>query len=223
MREHSESDATGGAGRPAEPDQSAPPGRGPATGKVAPESALKLAPNITAAEALAVFRRKLPGAEAEVREALHPFWWTVLSARTRSLFRRSPKPTAAGSQSVDPTAGQLMNVLVNAYSGKGFIADFDPRGEAVTVDEWLDAFESSDQAGPQPGPGDVRRTARSLVRTKVVKTVKLGMGLSITEAAAPSGILKPNWVVTGANDRFSSTILVDGLDSSHYIVRVAKL
>ncbi|MDN6124043.1 MAG: hypothetical protein L0I80_09295, partial [Brevibacterium sp.] len=118
---------------------------------------------------------------------------------------------------------QRMNVLVNAYSGRGFIADFDPRGETVTVDEWRDAFESSDQAGPQPGPADVRRTARSLVRTKVVKTVKLGMGLSITEAAAPSGVLKPNWVVTGANDRFSSTILVDGLDSSHYIVRVAKL
>lgn len=116
-----------------------------------------------------------------------------------------------------------MNILVNAYSGKGYIADFEPRGKVVAVEEWLDSFESSDQAGPQPGPADVRRTARSLVRTKVVKTVKLGMGLTIDETVAPSGILKPNWLVTGTNSKFKATILVDGLDSSHYIVRVAKL
>lgn len=116
-----------------------------------------------------------------------------------------------------------MNVLVNAYSGKGYIAEFEPRGEAVAVEEWLEAFESSDQAGPQPDADDVSRTARSLVRTKVVKTVKLGMGLTLDETAAPSGILKPNWVVTGANNKFKATILVDGLDSSHYIVRVEKL
>lgn len=190
---------------------------------IAPETALKLAPNITAAEALAVFRRKLPNADAEVREVLHPFWSTVLSAQTSSIFRRNRKPEPAGRARAEASPGQCMNVLVNAYSGKGYLADFDPRGETVAVTEWLDAFESSDQAGPQPGPDDVRRTARALVRTKVLKTVKLGMGLSLDEIAAPSGILKPNWVVTGDNDKFSATILVDGLDSSHYIVRVEKL
>ena len=56
-----------------------------------------------------------------------------------------------------------------------------------------------------------------------MKTVKLGMGISIDEVEAPSGVLKPNWIVTGANEKFSATILVDGLDSSHYIVRVEKL
>ena len=183
-----------------------------------PESVVKLAPHITAAEALAVFRRKVPGAQAEVRQAFHPFWWTVFSARTRSLFRRSPKSAPAGT-----LRGQRLNVLVNAYSGKGFIADFEPCGETVAVADWLSAFESSDQAGPQPGADQVRRTARSLVRTKVVKTVKLGMGISIDEVEAPRGVLKPNWVVTGANEKFSATILVDGLDSSHYIVRVEKL
>lgn len=196
-------------------------GEGP--GLIAPESALKLAPNITAAEALAVFGRKLPNADAKVREVLHPFWWTVLSARTSSILRWNRKPAPADPARTEASAGQRMNVLVNAYSGKGYLADFDPRGEAVAVEAWRDAFEASDQAGPQPGPDDVRRTARSLVRTKVLKTVKLGMGLNIDETVAPSGILKPNWVVTGANDKFSATILVDGLDSSHYIVRVAKL
>ena len=45
----------------------------------------------------------------------------------------------------------------------------------------------------------------------------------MTKSALPVGILKPNWMVTGANEKFSATILVDGLDSSHYIVRVEKL
>ena len=50
------------------------------------------------------------------------------------------------------------------------------------------------------------------------------MGISIDEVERYlSGILKPNWIVTGANEKFSATILVDGLDSSHYIVRVEKL
>ena len=199
------------------------PGGGEKSELIVPESALRLAPNITAAEARAVFERKLPHATAEVRKVLHPFWWTVLSARTRSIFRRAERSGFAAPVPAETSPGQRMNVLVNAYSGKGYLADFVPRGETVVVAEWLDSFESSDQAGPQPGPDDVRRTARSLVRTKVLKTVKLGMRLTIEEAAAPSGILKPNWVVTGGNDKYSATILVDGLDSSHYIVRVEKL
>lgn len=199
MREHS---ASGSAGE---------------SSLIAPDSVLKLAPNITAAEALAVFQRKLPDAEAEVREVLHPFWWTALRAWTRGVFTRSAKPGSA----VSP--GQRMNVLVNACSGKGYIADFEPRGESVAVVDWVGALDFSDQGGPQPGVDQVRRTSRSLVRTKVVKTVKLGMSISIDEAAAPSGVLKPNWIVTGANEKFSATILVDGLDSSHYIVRVEKL
>lgn len=217
MREYPDSAIGGGA------DQSAPSARGGAGDPDTRGSVLRLTPNITAAEALAVFARKLPDADAEVREVLHPFWWTVLSARTNSIFRRSRKPASADAARAEASPGQRMNVLVNAYSGKGYLADFDPLGEEVAVGAWRDAFDASDQAGPQPGPDDVRRTARSLVRTKVLKTVKLGMGLNIDETLAPSGILKPNWVVTGANDKFSATILVDGLDSSHYIVRVEKL
>ena len=214
--------------------------------------ALKLTPNITAAEALAVFRRKLPGAAAEVREAVHPFWWTVLNARTESIvarLRRRPEaqrieaqrsgsadvwrrastakaggPARAGDSAPERTSdGRRMNVLVNAHSGRGFIADFEPSGTPLTAADWQAALVSSDQAGPRPNLFEVSHTARSLVRTKVVKTVKLGMGITLEEEAAPRGIAKPNWVVTGANEKFSATILVDGLDSSHYIVRVEKL
>ncbi|AOP53058.1 hypothetical protein [Brevibacterium aurantiacum] len=192
------------------------------------EPALRLTPHITDAEALAVFARKLPGAQAEVRQVIHPFWRTVLSARTRGIFGRSRKKSlssgAAGAGAGSgPGVGQRMNVLVNAYSGKGFIADFEPIGTPVDAAVWDAALEASDQAGPRPSLFEVSRTARSLVRTKVLKTVKLGMGITLDEAAPPRGILKPNWIVTGANEKFAATILVDGLDSSHYIVRVEKL
>lgn len=218
MREHPENVPGGGTGQPA------PSARGDADGPGTREPALRLTPNITVAEALAVFQRKLPGSHAEVREVLHPFWWTVLTARTRGIFSRSRNgPLSSGAAGVGPVSGQRMNVLVNAYSGKGFIADFEPRGTAVGAAEWDAALEPSDQAGPRPSLFEVSRTARSLVRTKVVKTVKLGMGITLDEVAPPRGILKPNWLVTGANEKFSATILVDGLDSSHYIVRVEKL
>lgn len=225
MREHPEPGADRGE-RPS--DQST--GTAQPAGVAKP--ALRLTPHITAAEALAVFARKLPGAQAEARQVLHPFWWTVLSARTRGIFARSRKKplsngaagagvgTGAGS---GPGVGQRMNVLVNAYSGKGFIADFEPHGTPVDAAEWDAAFDTSNQAGPRPSHFEVSRTARSLVRTKVLKTVKLGMGITLDEVAPPRGILKPNWIVTGTNEKFAATILVDGLDSSHYIVRVEKL
>ncbi|WP_240372026.1 hypothetical protein [Brevibacterium zhoupengii] len=225
MREHPES----GADRGAEPSDQ---GTGTAQPAGATEPALRLTPHITAAEALVVFARKLPGAQAEARQVLHPFWWTVLSARTRGIFVRSRrKPLSNGAAGAGagagtgagPGVGQRMNVLVNAYSGKGFIADFEPIGTPVDAAEWDAAFDTSNQAGPRPSLFEVSRTARSLVRTKVLKTVKLGMGITLDEAAPPRGILKPNWIVTGANEKFAATILVDGLDSSHYIVRVERL
>ncbi len=179
--------------------------------------ALRLTPNITAAEATAVFRRKLPGARVEVREVFHPFWWTVLAVETRGLFARRKTSESRGA------AGRRINVLVNARSGKGYLADFEPQGAVVDAAEWQQATGPQDQTGPVITSGEAVRTARSLVRTKVVKTVKLGMDISIAEAAAPREVLKPNWLVTGSNAKHSATILVDGLDSSHYIVRVAKL
>lgn len=178
---------------------------------VSAETALRMSANITAAEAVAVFRRKIPGAQAEATAVFHPFWWTALEVKT------------GRKASVASTTGRRLNVLVNAYSGKGFIADFEPAGDPIDSDRWQEEFDASDQAGPGVTTADVTRTARTLVRTKVVKTVKLGMGMSITEAQAPRGVLKPNWLVAGSNANYSATILVDGLDSSHYIVRVEKL
>ncbi|WP_309133263.1 hypothetical protein [Brevibacterium sp.] len=175
-------------------------------------TALRMAPNITAAEATAVFRRKLPGAHVDVHEVLHPFWWTVLAVETRGIFGRR---RAKGS-------GQRINVLVNAQSGKGFLADFEPRGTNVDAVQWRQSLDSQSRPSPVLDPADVTRAARSLVRAKVLKTVKLGMGISIAEVAGPRGVLKPNWLVSGANAKYSATILVDGLDSSHYIVRVEK-
>ncbi|WP_169251821.1 hypothetical protein [Brevibacterium sp. 'Marine'] len=173
------------------------------------EDPVRMEPLVTAAEALAVFQRKLPGALAEVRQTHHPFWWAALDVRIRGLFRRD----ASGP-------GQRLDVLVNAVSGRGMIADFTPRGATAGSSEWLSLI--GEQSGPLPARREAERTARSLARAKVVKTVKLGMGIEVTPAGGLRGVLKPNWIVTGGNAKHSATILVDGLDGSHYIVRVDK-
>ena len=53
------------------------------------EDPVRMEPLVTAAEALAVFQRKLPDSVAEARAVHHPFWWAALDVRTRGLFRRS--------------------------------------------------------------------------------------------------------------------------------------
>jgi hypothetical protein len=185
-----------------------------AYGGLAAGGHIRMRPHITAAEAVAAFQRKLPGASASAREVHHPFWWAPLLVRTRGLFRRG-----------DPGPGQRMDVLVNAVSGRGMIADFTPAGEGIGTEEWMELVDElrGDRGGPTRF--EAERTARSLARTKVVKTVKLGMGVDISpvDDRGLHGVLKPNWLVSGANEKHSATILVDGLDSSHYIVRVEKL
>ncbi|WP_209371828.1 hypothetical protein [Brevibacterium renqingii] len=175
---------------------------------------VRMHPNITGAEALAVFQRKLPGAVAEVREVHHPFWWAPLRVRTRGLLRR---------ESHGP--GQEMNVFVNAVTGRAMIADFTPVGIVEAGEAWSTILDEHGGQSRLPSRSEAERTARALARAKVVKTVKLGMGIEISTADGHGlrGVLKPNWLVTGTNSKHSATILVDGLDSSHYIVRVEKL
>lgn len=187
---------------------------GSAVANPGPYPALRLDPHITAAEALAVFRRKLPDAQASVEAVVHPFWWTALEVRTRGVLALPSWRTRDAH-----APGQRLNVLVNAIGGKGFIADFDPHGAAVSPTEWASALDP----GPSIGADEASRVAHSLVRTKVLRTVKLGMRIDIDEVGSPRGVLKPNWLVTGENGKHRATILVDGLDSSHYIVRVEKL
>lgn len=175
---------------------------------------LRMLPHITAAEAVAAFRRKLPGATAEAEAVHHPFWWSPLLVRTHGFLRRGGHGP-----------GRRMDVLVNAVSGRGMIADFTPVGEAIAEDDWSTVV--AELCGGRGGPtrSEAVRSARSLARTKVLKTVKLGMGVDISPAddLGLRGVLKPNWLVRGANGKHAATILVDGLDSSHYIVRVEKL
>src|SRR5699024_377002 len=110
---------------------------------------VRMDPHITAAEALAVFRRKLPGAVAEAREVHHPFWWAALRVRTRRLLKRSSQ-----------RPGQSMNVLVNAVSGRAMIADFAPVGTAVTAQQWWRCWTST-VTGPgcPAGPRRIGRHA----------------------------------------------------------------
>lgn len=177
--------------------------------------ALRLKHHITAEDAIKVFRRKVAGAEVTVQEVFHPFWWTSLAVHTRGIIP-SRKPAV-------PAASPSMHVLVNAQSGRGFLAEFEPKGEELTEEEWEAALDLSGFKGDYVSTEDAQVIARALVRTKVIKTVKLGMSIKLEERIAPRAVLKPNWIVTGANDKFAATMLVDGLDSSHYIVRAEKL
>lgn len=202
MRKHSDSGPAGG-------DEPAASRSG-----TNPVPALRMSAHITAAEALAAFQRKIPGANAEVRAVFHPFWWTPLTVHTRGLLRRR----AHGR-------GQRMDILVNAVSGRGMIADFTPAGEVVPGQEWADLLGADSAPGHVPSRAAAERTARALARTKVLKTVKLGMDIDLSAAddRGARRVLKPNWLVTGGNTKYAATILVDGLDASHYIVRVEKL
>lgn len=175
-----------------------------------PTRVLSLPAHITAAEAIAVFRRKIPRAEAQARAVVHPFWWSSFEARTRGLLSRSTGP------------GRQVEVLTNAVTGRGFIADFTPDGAPADPEDWHSALPEETGEGRVPDAAAVSRSARSLVRTQVVKTVKLGMRIDLRESAPARGVLKPNWLVTGGNGTYTATILVDGLDSSHYIIRVEK-
>lgn len=175
---------------------------------------VRMRPHITAAEALAAFRRKLPDAAAGARQVHHPFWWVPLTVHTCGLLtRRAHGP------------GRRMDILVNAVSGRGMIADFRPTGEIDAGATWSDLVDDRSEDTSAPALSEAKRTARSLARAKVLKTVKLGMGIEIAPADGwePRGLLKPNWLVTGANEKYEATILVDGLDGSHYIVKVDKL
>lgn len=189
--------------------------------------ALRMVPLASSDDAIAVFHRKVPGATVEVKQVYHPFWWATLQVRTRGLLSRrafEPLQTASlGPHSGSNIKGQAMHVLVNAHSNRSFIADFVPQGEEIDEEEWMRALSMPGTERPPTAADYASRAARALVRTKVTKTVKLGMHIKIDEAGPPRGILKPNWIVTGANDSFAATLLVDGLDGTHYVVRAQKL
>ena len=176
--------------------------------------AILLKQTITEEDAVKVFRRRVPGAEVEVRAVAHPFWWAGIGVQTRGLFSRKPAV---------PEVSPLMDVLVNAQTGRGFIAEFSPQGVEVSDEVWENTVADSRQGRELISTEDAMVIARALVRTKAVKTVKLGIGISLEERIAPRRVLKPNWIVTGTNGKYAATFLVDGLDSSHYVVRAEKL
>lgn len=181
--------------------RTAEPRRESTVGRTAqPPEILRLTPHITPAEAVAVFGRKLPEAAAEATEALHPFWWVALDVETHGPLHRG-------------TGASRANVLVDAATGKASIADFAPRGHSVDSARW---------PGPATPDDAVVQSARALVRTKAIRTFRLGMSVRVRQAGPVRGVLKLNWLVRGANHQHAATILVDGLDGSHYVVRVEK-
>src|SRR5699024_145127 len=112
-----------------------------------------------------------------------------------------------------------------AVSARAMIADFAPVGTAVTAQQWSALLDEHGDRSRLPSRSAADRAARALARGEGVRTVKLGRGHDISPANGhgPRGPPKPKRRLTGANAKHSAPTLVDGLDSSHFIVRVERL
>lgn len=188
--------------------------------------ALRLPVVCGAAEARAVLVRRLPGAAASATAVVHPYWWVRAGVR-RTGLRRAGRATGAGAQADASTGagaggggplGEIVDVLVDVYSGKGFIAAFEPHGEPVEEAEFVAALERT----PIP-EDDAVEVARNLLRTRVQRRWKLGMGYRVEIAEPVRGVLKPNWLVSGRDRTHAVQMLVDGLDGTHFVISAQAL
>ena len=180
--------------------------------------ALRLPVVCGAAEARAVLVRRLPGAATSATAVVHPYWWVRAGVRRTGLRRAGRGAGAgAGAGGGDPL-GEIVDVLVDVYSGKGFIAAFEPHGEPVEEAEFVAALERT----PIP-EDDAVEVARNLLRTRVQRRWKLGMGYRVEIAEPVRGVLKPNWLVSGRDRTHAVQMLVDGLDGTHFVISAQAL
>lgn len=182
---------------------------------VLPTAGLRLRPMCSAAEARSVFTRRLPGAEVEIESTMHPYWW-VRCTVSRTLLRSAIRGRAGGAAGSE--AGEPLDVLVDVYTRKGFLAGFAPAGDPVGDEEFAAVLERE----PIPVEAAVE-VARNLVRTRVQRRWKLGMGYRVEITGPVRGVLKPNWLVAGRNREFAARMLVDGLDGTHYVISAQAL
>lgn len=178
--------------------------------------ALQLEPTITRSEAEQVVRRRLGGGTAAARLVHHPFWLVDVTARrTPGLLTRfgSLRRSSAGDANPEQTAVSTITVMVDAKGGTSFISSVPVDGDRVPT-----AFAVLGEA-----PDDaVSDTARQLVATALRKRFRLGMNFELS-AADPQPVMKPNWVVDATGKDIEATVLVDGFDSSYWVMSAAKL
>ncbi|MBD8021876.1 hypothetical protein [Brevibacterium gallinarum] len=182
--------------------------------------ALQLEPTITRSEAEQVVRRRLGGGTAAARLVHHPFWLVEVTARRipgllarlRSS-RRASAGTPAAEVNPEQTAASTITVMVDAKGGTSFISSVPVVGDRVPTPFAL--------FGEEPA-GAVSDTARQLVATALRKRFRLGMSFELS-TATPQPIMKPNWVVDATGKDIEATVLVDGFDSSYWVMSAAKL
>lgn len=192
----------------------------PASSAHGAEVALQLEPTITRREAEQVVRRRLGGGTAAARLVHHPFWLVDVTARRSPglLGRlRSSRSTSAGTPAaeVNPeqTAASTIKVMVDAKGGTSFISSVPVVGDRVPTPVAVL------RGAPDGGVSD---TARQLVATALRKRFRLGMNFELS-TAPPQPAMKPNWVVVATGKDIQATVLVDGFDSSYWVMSAAKL
>ena len=181
-------------------------------------SVLRLEPTITRREAEQIVRRRVRGGTAAARLVHHPFWLVEVCARRTPgplaglrASRRSAadRPTTDPDQNGSRTAS--ISVMVDAKGGTSFISSVPVRGDHVPTPVAVLAEAPGD---------DVSDKARQLVATALRKRFRLGMSFELT-ARQPQPVLKPNWVVDACGAHIAATVLVDGFDSSHWVMSAA--
>ncbi|WP_101651286.1 hypothetical protein [Brevibacterium ihuae] len=190
-------------------------------------AALLLPAVYSAAEARSVLVRRLPGAEASATPVVHPYWWVRAEVRRTGLRRAGADlgvragaggGAGAGAGAGGDGLGETVDVLVDVYSGRGFIAAFEPHGASVEDVEFRAALERE----PIPVEQAIE-VARNLLRTRVQRRWKLAMGYAVEIGAPVRGVLKPNWLVSGRDRAHAVRMLVDGLDGTHFVISAEAL
>ena len=159
-------------------------------------------PVLTAEQAWQVVTKKTPGLQpAGQRLRWHPFSGFVFAVRHPLNAGGSPKRAFT---------------LVDRLSG-----------QATLTDPWPQLGElSAAQAGecvPDPGwnsidADEAALRAHRLVSTAALRRNRLATSAEITVLRAVESLWKPNWLLTGALDGRSLTILVDGINGGYYVV-----
>lgn len=167
-------------------------------------STLALPHSITPEQAWAVVSSRLPGARSVAVELdYHPF--TAIVWRVE-YSRRFP-------------GARKVRTLVDNLGGSAFISPAWPHPDALDF-EWAGKL---DWSRIRISDSQARRTARHAAATSLMRRAKLGQTFTLFESDFCTPLWKPNWKVVARWKELSVSVLVDGLDGSHYVIDSSQL
>jgi len=157
---------------------------------------------VTRMDAHAIVHRNLPDAAPECTELRHhPFVGFVHAVNHRMV-----------TAEVSP----LIHTLVDRFTGRPYLSDPWP-GLTNRVDS-MGLNEPTDPEWNAVSLNQARHNATRLIRTSLVRRLKLAHGHSLHEKQCLETVWKPNWVITASYRRRPLQVLVDALTGGYYIL-----